>query len=232
MQNKYTASDYFFQFVIITVGVLIALLINGLVEWNRDRELVAEARTTIAQEIAANKKDLESSLSGLAIEKTRLEAAIRFASEMLATKETTVNELQLHLNLADLSSTGWLTAARTGALGHMPYDEVQKYSRLYDLQDLFTDQQRRMLERLGTDGSPLAELEQLRRGAASAISLALPEPQAGLAAAMSIGLRDLVPRDVSNAFRISGLSHVVAISGWYIVMLGAVIGGLLQGIGR
>jgi hypothetical protein len=29
--GKYTASDYFFQFVTITVGVLIALLINGLV---------------------------------------------------------------------------------------------------------------------------------------------------------------------------------------------------------
>ena len=62
--------------------------------------------------------------------------------------------------------------------------------------------------------------------------MALPEPQAGLAAAMSIGLRDLVPRDVSNAFRISGLSHVVAISGWHIAMLGAVVGAALQGIGR
>ena len=59
----------------------------------------------------------------------------------------------------------------------------------------------RALERIGNDGSPLAELEQVRRGAAAAISMALPEPQAGLAAAMSIGLRDLVPRDVSNAFR-------------------------------
>ena len=90
----------------------------------------------------------------------------------------------------------------------------------------------RALERIGNDGSPLAELEQVRRGAAAAISMALPEPQAGLAAAMSIGLRDLVPRDVSNAFRISGLSHVVAISGWHIAMLGAVVGAALAGIGR
>jgi competence protein ComEC len=90
----------------------------------------------------------------------------------------------------------------------------------------------RTLERIGTDGSPLAELEQLRRSAAAAISLALPEPQAGLAAAMSIGLRDIVPRDVSNDFRVSGLSHVVAISGWHIAMLGAVVGALLGGIGR
>ncbi len=89
----------------------------------------------------------------------------------------------------------------------------------------------RELERIGTDGSPLAELEQLRRGAAAAISVALPEPQAGLASAMSIGLRDLVPREVADDFRVSGLSHVVAISGWHIAMLGAVVASMLSSIG-
>jgi ComEC/Rec2-related protein len=49
---------------------------------------------------------------------------------------------------------------------------------------------------------------------------------------MSIGLRDLVARDVAADFRTTGLSHVVAISGWHIAMLGAVVGGLLGGIGR
>ena len=90
----------------------------------------------------------------------------------------------------------------------------------------------RELDRLGIDGTPLAELEQLRRGAAASISAALPEPQAGLAAAMGIGLRDLVSRDVAADFRVSGLSHVVAISGWHIAMLGAVVSGMLGGLGR
>ncbi len=90
----------------------------------------------------------------------------------------------------------------------------------------------REMERLGADGSPLASLEQLRRGAAASISAALPEPQAGLAAAMGIGLRDLVSREVATDFRLSGLSHVVAISGWHIAMLGAVIAGMLGGLGR
>ena len=90
----------------------------------------------------------------------------------------------------------------------------------------------RQLERLGDDGTPVAEMEQARRAAASAISAALPEPAAGLASAMSIGLRDLVARDVAADFRTTGLSHVVAISGWHIAMLGAVVGGLLGGIDR
>jgi hypothetical protein len=128
---------------------LIALLINGLVQWNDDRQLVAEARATIAREIADNKKDLEATLAGMQADFARFDGAIQFASEMLAAKKTSVRELNLHLNLADLSSTSWRTAERTGALGHMDYDEVQRYSKLYDLQELLVEQQRNMLSRLG-----------------------------------------------------------------------------------
>ncbi|HUR15776.1 MAG TPA: DNA internalization-related competence protein ComEC/Rec2 [Candidatus Limnocylindrales bacterium] len=90
----------------------------------------------------------------------------------------------------------------------------------------------RSMERVGSDGSPLAALEGLRRGAALMITTALPEPQGGLAAAMSIGLRDLVSRDVSDDFRAAGLSHVVAISGWHIAMLAAIIAGALGRLSR
>ena len=148
MPNKYTASDYFFQFITITVGVLIALLINGLVEWNNNRALVAQARQTIADEVRRNQKDLDSTLPGMADDVERFDHAIAFANDMLTRKKTTVNELKLHLNLADITSAGWHSAERTGALSHMPYEEVQRYSLLYDLQDLFTEQQRGLLGQL------------------------------------------------------------------------------------
>jgi competence protein ComEC len=90
----------------------------------------------------------------------------------------------------------------------------------------------RVMERLGADGSPLAALEGLRRWVAQQIARALPEPQAGLATAMAIGLRDLVGRDVSDDFRAAGLSHVVAISGWHIALVGAVVGAALAGLSR
>jgi competence protein ComEC len=85
---------------------------------------------------------------------------------------------------------------------------------------------------IGSDGSALAALEGLRRTAADLISHVLPEPQAGLATAMAIGLRDVVAREVTDDFRTSGLSHVVAISGWHIAMLGAVVAALLGGLPR
>jgi competence protein ComEC len=88
------------------------------------------------------------------------------------------------------------------------------------------------LERVGSDGSALAALEGVRRSTAALIATALPEPQAGLATAMAIGLRDLVSRDVAADFRASGLSHVVAISGWHITLIGAVVSGMLGGLTR
>ena len=88
------------------------------------------------------------------------------------------------------------------------------------------------LKVVGGDGSPVAALESLRRGAADLVTRVLPEPQAGLATAMAIGLRDVVSSDVTADFRTSGLSHVVAISGWQIATLGAVVAALFGGLPR
>ena len=59
--------------------------------------------------------------------------------------------------MADLSAAGWRTAERTGALGQMSYAEVQRYSRLYDFQDLFLQQQRVILNQLSDASSMLAD---------------------------------------------------------------------------
>jgi hypothetical protein len=139
----------------VTAGVLIALLINGLVEWNDDRELVAEARATIAREIADNKKDLDATVSSFPRDREGLDNALAFAHDLMTAGKTTITSIQLHYNLADLADTAWRTAERTGALGHMDYAEVQKLSKLYDFQDLFVQQQRDMLTRLALASSLL-----------------------------------------------------------------------------
>jgi competence protein ComEC len=75
-------------------------------------------------------------------------------------------------------------------------------------------------------------LEGLRRSAASALDRAIPEPEAGLAAGILIGLRDRVDRDLAAAFTTAGASHVVAISGWNIAIVATTLGALAGGIGR
>jgi len=152
--KKYTLPDYAFQFVTVTAGVLIALFIDGLAETKANRELVESARATILLEIADNKKDLEATLSGIAGDQELMLNAIRFADEMLSKGKTKITSLQLHYNVADkVSDSSWRTAERTGALAHMDYAEVQKYSRIYEFQDLFMQQQRQALSQLTLAGA-------------------------------------------------------------------------------
>ncbi len=79
---------------------------------------------------------------------------------------------------------------------------------------------------------PARRLEGLRREAAEALAEALPEPEAGLAAGILIGLRDRVDRDLAAAFTAAGVSHVVAISGWNIAIVAAAVAALTGRLGR
>lgn len=170
--KKYVFSDYLFQFITITAGVLIALLIDGLVEWNSNRTLVREARATIAAEMVANKAEVEIVLGGHASRTGHLDAALDLANRLLASNKPSSASLNLGYNFADLATAGWDSAARTGAIAHMDYAAVQKYSRLYAHQELFAAQQERAMENLAgalaalSDGDPLsakpADLERFR----------------------------------------------------------------------
>ncbi len=104
----------------------------------------------------------------------------------------------------------------------------------------------RYLARIGADGTlqartlavaaspsgPGHALETVRRAAADALATVLPEPEAGLAAGILIGLRDLVDRDLATAFTTAGVSHVVAISGWNIAIVAAAVGAFAGRLGR
>lgn len=78
-------------------------------------------------------------------------------------------------------------------------------------------------------GPPWPSVQAVRDGAGDALRLALPEPEAGLAAGILIGLRERVDRDLAADFATAGVSHVVAISGWNIAIVAALVGALLRG---
>jgi competence protein ComEC len=87
----------------------------------------------------------------------------------------------------------------------------------------------RSLALLTRDTSPLGRLEGLRQTSGDLIQRALPEPAGGLEAAILVGLRDRVDRDLAAAFTTAGVSHVVAISGWNIAIVAGTVASLLRG---
>jgi competence protein ComEC len=74
-------------------------------------------------------------------------------------------------------------------------------------------------------GQPLLDLIfQARQRLAEALGASLPEPHAALAQGMLLGIRSHIPEEVSNRFNISGISHILAISGLHV----GVITGMLM----
>jgi hypothetical protein len=80
--------------------------------------------------------------------KKNIADALRLTDELLNGRKSDVHTVALGFSVAELSAASWQSAERTGALGHMEYSEVQKYSKVYGLQDLYTEHQRQTLERL------------------------------------------------------------------------------------
>lgn len=88
------------------------------------------------------------------------------------------------------------------------------------------------LELRPSEGSVAASLEVLRRTAAAGLDRSVPEPEAGLAAGVLIGLRDRVDRELAAAFTTAGASHVVAISGWNIAIVASTLAAVAGGMHR
>ncbi len=88
------------------------------------------------------------------------------------------------------------------------------------------------LDREEASAGLAAGLEALRRASADGLARVLPEPEAGLAAGILVGLRDRVDRDLADAFTTAGVSHVVAISGWNIAIVAAAVAAVAGGLRR
>jgi competence protein ComEC len=74
--------------------------------------------------------------------------------------------------------------------------------------------------RAGVAGGVLA----LRQALLHGLNRVIPEPQAALGAGILLGVRSAIAPEINEAFERAGLTHVVAISGWNIAIVAAVVG--------
>lgn len=149
---------------IVSIGLLIALGLEAVVEWNHHRLLVREARENIEQEISENQAQLARNLQAVRADQARMSANLKL---LIALRDTHAmpegGKLEYSLEWSALTDTAWKTARDTGALGHMRYAEVQCYAGIYGQQelvnaravDLFRDQVRSIAPALA-GGSPQA----------------------------------------------------------------------------
>jgi hypothetical protein len=136
--------DIFIHLATITVGLFIALSLEGCVEWQHHRHLVHEARENIRTEMQDNQKELHDALNQIHKEQAQVKGDIEALKTLR--KDFNAHGLSVTLTFSNsaLQDASWSTARETSALSYMSYPEVKRYAEVYRLQELFADQTARV----------------------------------------------------------------------------------------
>jgi hypothetical protein len=133
----------------ITVGLLIAVGIEGCVELHREHKLVQDARETMREEIQHNSDQMKDAVGNLKKQRDLITGNIDVLTRIQENpKDKEAQKASIHADytIVGLRDTAWKTAQTTGALAFMPYTEAQRYSDVYGSQKDFLDQQDKILD--------------------------------------------------------------------------------------
>jgi hypothetical protein len=129
--------DFSVQLFTITVGLLIALSLEGTVEWFHHRHLMHEAKAALLKEIQSNAAGMPARLSSLQQQQAALKADIASLNKLIAHPESkTHDSMSIGFDIFGFASVSWTTAQTTGAITYMPYELAEQYSDIYSEQAL------------------------------------------------------------------------------------------------
>jgi hypothetical protein len=129
-----TVREAIVHLAIVTVGILIALSLDGVREWREHLALAAEARANLLSEIRENKAELDRVIATFTASQQDHKIAYEAARNLLASQPLGTDTIHIGFQLAELSSAAYTTSEITGAFGHMEYGDVRGFARVYDLQ--------------------------------------------------------------------------------------------------
>jgi hypothetical protein len=130
--------DFLLHLFTITIGLLIALSLEGLVEWQHHRDLVHAAEASLHAEIQNNAHDMTGILATLHKNQDDLKHDVDMLKILIATKKLPNGSMTLSYRIVTLDSVSWKTAQTTGALSYMPYDLAKEYASIYGTQEELT----------------------------------------------------------------------------------------------
>jgi hypothetical protein len=132
-QPVHSWRDFFTHIVIITIGLFLALMLEAGVDWLHHRHLVREARENIRLELEDNHKAAQKDLvyidKNIQVQKDNIAAIHGLMTNGEKFRGSVTNSFAFN----SPETAAWRTARDTGALGYMPYDEVQRYSDIYSI---------------------------------------------------------------------------------------------------
>jgi hypothetical protein len=132
--------DFFIHLATITIGLLIALSLEGCVEFWQHRHLVQEAEASMQIEIESNARELKGALEDVRKEREFLRNDVAVMKRVLANpKVPNTEDLRVDFRIRTFADVSWKTAESTGALSYMAYERAQEYSNIYSAQSEIRD---------------------------------------------------------------------------------------------
>lgn len=116
----------------ITIGILIALSLEGIVQWTDHRALVHEARANLKTEIGENQQTLKAALERIQRDEAECTRALGALHQLRENRKATVHEIGCSWEGVTLRAASWNAVVASGALSYMPYAELKRYTDLYD----------------------------------------------------------------------------------------------------
>jgi hypothetical protein len=138
--------DIFIHLATITVGLFIALSLEGCVEWQHHRHLVHEARENLRSELQDNLGSIRDALTEIHNQQKMIEADLVTFDTLRKNPHAHGVSINFHFSNTTLQHASWDTARETGALGYMPYPEVKSYAQIADMQKEFATSTDRLVD--------------------------------------------------------------------------------------
>jgi hypothetical protein len=182
--------EFFRELLTITTGILIALSLEGLLQWNNHRQLVREARTNIISELRQNQFEIAKEQEALRNEEHDVRTIVTFVHQLELNPRIPVHEFHYGFTIAELQSTSWDTARTTGAVSYMSYGEVKRYTQVYSLQRTFEDLQQRAIS-ASLDMEGLVTLLDRKTGTITPAELSDAERRLGIVLANVIAMEQI-----------------------------------------
>jgi hypothetical protein len=127
--------DFLVHLAIISLGLLIALGLEGVVGWARHKQLVHKAEADLRSELQANRVLLARNAKSLDAAERQAETDLAVLLVFRSSRHAS-GELKFYWEWSSLTSAAWDTAREAGAVSLMNYEKAQTYSETYNQQSL------------------------------------------------------------------------------------------------
>lgn len=127
--------DFLLHIFTITVGLLIALSLENLVETRHHREQVHQADAALHTEIESNAKTVAVIRQQIKSATEKLDKDLATLAILRKTPDSQHESLNFEFNIRSFDDAAWKTAQAAGTFVYMPYEDTSEFAGIYGYQE-------------------------------------------------------------------------------------------------